>query len=328
MTKCGKAYCACRSDPDKRHGPYFELTYKSEGKTVNVRLSPDAAPLYKTASTQFRMEPKAGRGGRSLLTGLLRCRRCGRMLHVAYSGTRRQVPRYHCRSAHINHGEAWCISFGGLRPDQAIAAEILKGVEDNAVEAAVEAAARIAEQRNQQRQALALELEQAQYEARLSARPYEAVDPDNRLAAAELEARWNAALRRVGEVESRLRQIEATVQGVSTRKVEAVLEQLGIAGVSAGQVSQLCAGLDEKARQFRERPLGKSRYVWVDALHEKVRVDDRVESMAMVLATGVNENERCEVIGVDLFPAGTELRKGPSRLCHWPIGRSVIFSNG
>lgn len=54
MTKCGKAYCACRSDPDKRHGPYFELTYKIEGKTVNVRLSPEVAPLYKAASAQFR----------------------------------------------------------------------------------------------------------------------------------------------------------------------------------------------------------------------------------------------------------------------------------
>ena len=54
MTKCGKAYCACRSDPDKRHGPYFELTYKVEGKTVNLRLSPQAAPLYRAASAQFR----------------------------------------------------------------------------------------------------------------------------------------------------------------------------------------------------------------------------------------------------------------------------------
>jgi hypothetical protein len=54
MTKCGKAYCACRSDPNKRHGPYFELTYKVEGKTVNVRLSPEAAPLYRAASAQFR----------------------------------------------------------------------------------------------------------------------------------------------------------------------------------------------------------------------------------------------------------------------------------
>jgi hypothetical protein len=54
MTKCGKAYCACLSDPTKRHGPYFELTYKVEGKTVNVRLSPQAAPLYRAASAQFR----------------------------------------------------------------------------------------------------------------------------------------------------------------------------------------------------------------------------------------------------------------------------------
>jgi excisionase family DNA binding protein len=170
------------------------------------------ALLADNAHMKSRMEPKAGRGGRSLLAGLLRCRRCGRMLHVAYSGTRSEVPRYHCRGAHINHGAAWCISFGGLRPDQAIAAEILKAVEGNAVEAAVEAATRIAEQRRQQRQALALELEQAQYEARLAARRYEAVDPDNRLVAAELEARWNTALRRVGEVEVRLRQTETTGQ--------------------------------------------------------------------------------------------------------------------
>jgi Family of unknown function (DUF6788) len=54
MTKCGKAYCACRTDSHKRHGPYFELTYKVEGKTVNVRLSPEAAPLYRAASAQFR----------------------------------------------------------------------------------------------------------------------------------------------------------------------------------------------------------------------------------------------------------------------------------
>ena len=54
MTKCGKAYCACASDPAKRHGPYFELTYKVAGKTVNVRLSPAAAPLYQAASRQFR----------------------------------------------------------------------------------------------------------------------------------------------------------------------------------------------------------------------------------------------------------------------------------
>ena len=54
MMKCGKAHCACASDPTKRHGPYFELTYKASGKTVNVKLSPQAAPLYRAASRQYR----------------------------------------------------------------------------------------------------------------------------------------------------------------------------------------------------------------------------------------------------------------------------------
>jgi len=70
---------------------------------------------------------------------------------------------------------------------------------------------------------------------------------------------------------------EAVVQGVSTRKIEAVLQQFGITGVSAAQVSQLCATLDEKVGQFRERKLGSSRYVWLDGLYEKVRVGERVE---------------------------------------------------
>jgi len=99
---------------------------------------------------------------------------------------------------------------------------------------------------------------------------------------------------------------EAVVRGVSTRKIEAVLAELGIAGVSAGQVSQLCSGLDEKVRQFRERPLGEIRYVWVDALYEKVREDERVESMAVVIATGVNLQGRREVLGLDVIPTESE----------------------
>lgn len=99
---------------------------------------------------------------------------------------------------------------------------------------------------------------------------------------------------------------EAVVRGVSTRKIEAVLGELGIAGVSAGQVSQLCTALDEKVRQFRERPLGEIRYVWVDAVYEKVREDERVESMAVVIATGVNLQGRREVLGLDVIPTESE----------------------
>ena len=54
MMKCGQAACACHSDPAQRHGPYFEWTYKVDGKTVNVKLSRQAAPLYQAAIRQHR----------------------------------------------------------------------------------------------------------------------------------------------------------------------------------------------------------------------------------------------------------------------------------
>jgi hypothetical protein len=54
MMKCGKAQCACRHDPAKRHGPYFEWTYKAKGKTVNVKLTRDVMPMFRAASHQYR----------------------------------------------------------------------------------------------------------------------------------------------------------------------------------------------------------------------------------------------------------------------------------
>src|SRR6266568_2060235 len=54
MMKCGQPQCACHRDPSQRHGPYFEWTYKVKGKTVNVNLSPQAAPLYQAATKQNR----------------------------------------------------------------------------------------------------------------------------------------------------------------------------------------------------------------------------------------------------------------------------------
>jgi hypothetical protein len=54
MMKCGHPNCACHRDDSQRHGPYFEWTYKIKGKTVNVKLSPQAAPLYQAATKQHR----------------------------------------------------------------------------------------------------------------------------------------------------------------------------------------------------------------------------------------------------------------------------------
>ena len=54
MMKCGKPNCACRRDLTKRHGPYFEWTYKVKGKTVNSKLRPEEAPMYQAAARQHR----------------------------------------------------------------------------------------------------------------------------------------------------------------------------------------------------------------------------------------------------------------------------------
>lgn len=54
MMKCGKAHCACSHNPAKRHGPYFEWTYKAKGKTVNVKLTSEATPMFRAASQQYR----------------------------------------------------------------------------------------------------------------------------------------------------------------------------------------------------------------------------------------------------------------------------------
>lgn len=164
------------------------------------------AVLADNTNMKSRMKRKAGRGGNGLLAGLLRCRRCGRMLNVVYGGKRGDVPRYECRGAKAHIGLSRCLFFSGLRVDEAVSGEILRAVEESAIEAALEAAARIGQQDKQREEAIALELEQARYEAQLAGRRYEAVDPDNRLVATELEARWNASLRQVQDVDRKLQE--------------------------------------------------------------------------------------------------------------------------
>ena len=100
---------------------------------------------------------------------------------------------------------------------------------------------------------------------------------------------------------------EAYVNGVSTRKVDRLVEQLGVARSSKDQVSRLCRGLDEQVRVFRERPLeGRYPYVWLDGKIEKVRERGGVRQKCLVIAYAVHETGRREVIGLDVGEAETE----------------------
>jgi excisionase family DNA binding protein len=146
----------------------------------------------------------AVRHGPSLLAGLLRCGHCGRRLHVQYSGAGRAVARYVCVGAQLTAGADRCISFGGLRVDEAIEREIGRVLTPGAIEAACTRATQVADASSAARRAVELELREARYEAERARRQYDAVEPEHRLVAETLEARWNDALARVQALERRL----------------------------------------------------------------------------------------------------------------------------
>jgi DNA invertase Pin-like site-specific DNA recombinase len=181
------------------------------------------AVLAENTNMRGHMKSGSGRGGNGLLSGLLRCGRCGRKLNVLYGGKQGNVPRYECRGAKGHLGLSRCLFFAGAEVDRAVGAEILRVVEEHAIEGALEAVGRIEEQNQNRQQAIALELEQAQYEAKLARRRYEAVDPDNRLVASELEARWNAALVQVQEVQRRLEESKRKASGMGVPDKETLL---------------------------------------------------------------------------------------------------------
>lgn len=98
---------------------------------------------------------------------------------------------------------------------------------------------------------------------------------------------------------------QAYVEGVSTRRVDDLVKAMGIEGISKSEVSRLAAELDAKVAEFRERPLdaGPYRYVWIDALTQKVREAGRVVNVSAVIATAVNNEGRREIIGFDIVTA-------------------------
>jgi putative transposase len=106
---------------------------------------------------------------------------------------------------------------------------------------------------------------------------------------------------------------EAYVNSVSTRKVERLVEQLGVESMSRSTVSRLCRVLDEQVQIFRTRPLaGRYPYLWLDARVEKVREAGSVRQKALVVAYGVHETGRREVLGTDVGEAESEAFSGGS----------------
>src|ERR687887_92270 len=97
---------------------------------------------------------------------------------------------------------------------------------------------------------------------------------------------------------------EAYVQGVSTRRVDDLVQALGMRGISKSQVSRVCAELDREVERFRTRKLdGPYPYCWLDGTFIKVREGGRVVSQAIVIAIGVTASGEREVLGLDVGPS-------------------------
>jgi len=142
---------------------------------------------------------KGARRGPSLLGGLLVCARCGRHLLVGYTNAGRGL-RYSCLRGRIDYAEPRCQSLSGQSLDALVSTQVLNVLQPAALELHLAAAADVAQERRRLHEHWRQQLERARYEAERAARQYQAVEPENRLVARELERRWEEALAEQGRL--------------------------------------------------------------------------------------------------------------------------------
>jgi DNA invertase Pin-like site-specific DNA recombinase len=154
------------------------------------------------------------RAGQGLLVGLLRCGHCGRKLHVRYWGGRGTNARYLCKGDYDDGGQ-YCIGFGGSSVDRRVGQEVLKVISPLGAEASLRALEDLSAGDAAQRAGLSNKLTQLEYEAKKAFEQYDAVDARNRLAASELERRWNEKLGEIEAVKQRLSSLDNKRYSVS-----------------------------------------------------------------------------------------------------------------
>jgi DNA invertase Pin-like site-specific DNA recombinase len=257
--------------------------------------------------------------GEALLAGLLRCGHCGAKLLAQYP--RSGVIRYQCSGYLLNRDRACCVMFGGLRADRLVSEQLLQSLAPLGMGAAIEAIESLQGGSDERIKQKALALEQAHYEVTRARRQYDAVDPSNRLVAAELERRWNQAL----TMEA---QLEADLVTLQQHREEPITEQLKRELLSFAQdlpklwddlhsspehkkrllriaVKEIVAtsedatirlivhwqGGDHTQLEFPKIRTGRHRYVTDEDLVEIVRMLARIEPDARI-ASILNRNQR------------------------------------
>jgi len=257
--------------------------------------------------------------GEALLAGLLRCGHCGAKLLAQYPSP--GVIRYQCSGYLLNRDHACCVMFGGLRADRLVSEQLLQCLTPFGIEAAIEAIESLQGESDQRIQQKALALEHARYEVIRARRQYDAVDPANRLVAAELECRWNQALTTEAQLEAELASLqqgrERPLTDAQKRELLAFARDLPglwdnprslpehkkrllrialkeIVATSEGETIRLVLhweGGDHTQSEFPKIRSGRHRYVTDDELVEIVRRLARIEPDARI-ASILNRNRR------------------------------------
>ena len=168
------------------------------------------------------------REGNALLQGIVHCGICGRKMTVQnHARTENRSPTYICQSS-FGSGEAdtICQSMSSRPVDGAIVEAFLESVSPMSLEVGLRVLEQLEQDLAVQRRQRELQLEQARYEARLAQRQYDAVDPDNRLVASELERRWNEKLERVTHLEQAYAQAEQEAEWNLTPEERQAIQEL------------------------------------------------------------------------------------------------------
>ena len=257
--------------------------------------------------------------GEALLAGLLRCGHCGAKLLAQYPCP--GVIRYQCSGYRLNRDRACCVMFGGLRADRLVSEQLMQSLAPLGMEAAIEAIESLQSADDERVRQKALALEQAHYEVTRARRQYDAVDPSNRLVAAELERRWNNALTMEAQLEAELVTLQQERHAPITDKLKRELlsfardlpklwddphqlpehkkRLLRIAVKEITATSEDAAirlvvhwqGGDHTQIDFPKIRSGRHRYVTDEDLVDIVRTLARVEPDARI-ASILNRNER------------------------------------
>ena len=257
--------------------------------------------------------------GGALLAGLLRCGHCGAKLLAQYPGPR--VIRYQCSGYVLHRDQACCVMFGGLRADRLVSEQLLQCLTPFGVEAAIEAIETVQGASDERIRQKVLALEHARYEATHARRQYDAVDPANRLVAAELERRWNQALTTEAQLEAELATLqpsrELPLTDEQKRELLAFARDLPrlwdyphsapehkkrLLRIALKEIIATCEGEtirlvlhwqggDHTQVEFEKIRTGRHRYVTDNDLVEIVRLLARIETDARI-ASILNRNQR------------------------------------